>query len=504
VISKTLFYIISFTLLLSFTQCYSAKWNSIDTNSSVDSAPEEVVEIFKGYSNETIILSAKSPAYNYKYDIGEKDSLYGIDTLNLRFTSVEIKLCNNSPKGKILADFQFIDGLMNIIRVNEVDLLRLIPTIEGPNEMASAELLTKEFNRFGYTFRKEHKEFDIVQSKSEQSKTSQNFDNIYRCKITNNCLAAGKWELEVTSEDYSDFDKRLKSNINLNQNKIMAHSWFYLDSSLYAALIKLKNPEKNLLLHVNYDSLSTIAEATKVDFEALRNPIKKRLNATTLEIGHQSERNVVPLDLEQHYKKEFGLVLNPKEYTYKSILEQPIELTQFRDEGFYKDTSIKKCDFNWMKYLDSVSIEVVELKETDAYVQITLSGAWSPYNITLGNVDLAQIQEQKLTGFLFGINTYPKGRRYNPVQSTIAYDPDVIPTELKPYLLLTDKKTDNWVNNQYKGIEKVYLSYESIERDVLLIYVLSYERITPVWMARVELPKSMRELVRIRKSLYNY
>jgi len=71
-------------------------------------------------------------------------------------------------------------------------------------------------------------------------------------------------------------------------------------------------------------------------------------------------------------------------------------------------------------------------------------------------------------------------------------------------VLLTHKKNDKWVNNQYKGVEKIYLSYESIEQDVLEIYVLSYERITPVWMAKVKLPKSLREKVRIRKQLYQY
>jgi len=147
--------------------------------------------------------------------------------------------------------------------------------------------------------------------------------------------------------------------------------------------------------------------------------------------------------------------------------------------------------------------KLVNLKETDAYVQIELGGKWSPYKITLGNVDLAQIDEQKLTGFLFGINMYPKGRRYNPIQSTVSYDPDLLPDAINPFLFLTGNE-GNWINNQYKGIEKVYLSYGSLERDVLIIYVLSYKRIIPVWMARIKLPKDFRELVRIRRSLYNY
>ncbi len=94
--------------------------------------------------------------------------------------------------------------------------------------------------------------------------------------------------------------------------------------------------------------------------------------------------------------------------------------------------------------------------------------------------------------------------RINPKQSTLFFDADDYPEMLKPYVLLIDKKTGKWVNNQKKGVEKVYLSYESSERDVLQIYLLSYERVTPIWMARVKLPNEARETIRVRRNLYNY
>jgi len=55
--------------------------------------------------------------------------------------------------------------------------------------------------------------------------------------------------------------------------------------------------------------------------------------------------------------------------------------------------------------------------------------------------------------------------------------------------------------NMLEGIERAILDHQP---DVLVIYVLSYERITPVWMTRIKLPKDVREKVRIRKGLYNY
>ena len=487
------------------TQCYSIKWNNLHDNNDEDqNAPIEVVAIFNNYPDNIMTLNALSPAYGYDYDIGEKDSLYGKYNLALRFRSVEIRLAEKMPAGKILVNLSFIDGENNRIEIKNMDLLRLVPKLEGSNELAHAELLLKEFNRFGYVFRREHKEFELISSSNPTEQLNPIFDAIYRCKVTNNCLSAGKWELEVTSEDYSDFRTRIRASNNLNQNKIIAHSWFYLDSAFYETLLRIKNPNKNFNVNLSYNSLSDLAEQVVVNFDELRNPLKHRLNTTTLEVGHQTSKKIEPLDVEQFYKKQFGLILEANEHTYSSILESPIKVTQFRNEGFYYETSPKEFDFSWMKYMDDVIVDVIDVEETDAYVQITLTGKDSPYNITLGNIDLAQLDEQKLLGFLFGINTYPKGRRYNPVQTTISYDPDLLPNDIKPYLLLTGNKSHKWVNTQYKGIEKVYITYETLERDVLNIYVLSYERILSVWMARVLLPRDFREIIRIRRNLYNY
>ena len=382
--------------------------------------------------------------------------------------------------------------------------LRFIPKLEGPDELIYPEILTKEFNRFGYSFRKEHNEFDLNINPNYSKNKTKELTSIYRCKITNNCLSAGKWELEVTSEDYSDFKSRLRDVKNLNQNKVIAHSWFLLNQELYNGLFHLKNPNKKFNINIPYDSLSNLAEHAEVDYEKIRNPIKSNLNISSVEIGHKTSKPIEPLDAEQFYKKQFGLILDGEINDYASILEKPVKVSQFKDEGFYNSNTPKEFDFSWMKYMDSVSIETIDIEGSDAYVQINLTGKWSPYKLTLGNVDMAQVDEQKLMGFLFGINTYPKGRRYNPKQNTLVYDPDFLPNNIKPYLLLTDNKTQKWVNNQYKGIEKVYLTYESLERDVLNIYVLSYERILPVWMAKITLPRNFRETVRIRKSLYNY
>jgi hypothetical protein len=490
-------------LCVLFFGCHSTKWSSLNNYGSDSAAPEKIQNVFKKHKDNIITISAISPGSNYKYDIGEKDSFYS-DSSSFNFTKVKFALHNKMPKGKIITDISFFDENNNMVLVPNVDLLRFIPKFDAIGDVIYPEIIEEEFNRFGYTFRKEHNEFKIKIAEPKSGALNDVKNRAYRCQIVNNCLAATKWEFSLTSEDYSDFNTRLKSTENLNQNKILSHSWFYFDMELYTELIHLKNPKFNADFKMPYDDLSNKAEQVTIDFSKLRRPIKYRANTKILELGHKTKRQIEPLDNEQFYKKQFKLVIDGQTNDYASILESPIKTTQFKDEGFYTTTTPKEFDLNWMKHLDSVHIDIVDIKGTNAYVELTLTGEWSPYKINIGNIDLAQLSEQKLYGVLFGINTYPKSRRYNPMQSTISYDADLLPNDIKPYLWLTKKDNNKWVNNQYKGIEKVYLTYDTMEQDVLSVYVLSYERITPVWMARIKLPKDIREKIRIRNKLYNY
>ncbi len=491
--------------IILLTQCHSTKWNDINASKDLQPAPEAIQKIFQAFEDNVMLLPAKSPGHNYKYDIGEKDLVYSGDSLCMRFDRVTISLHEKMPEEKVIADLSFLDGIGNKVHIEEVDLLRFIPMLDMIDDMAYPELLLEEFNRFGYSFRKEHNEFEMDLVESMDLHATESTERVYRASVTNNCLSPTKWEFALTSEDYSDFDQRCGSEKNLNQNRIFAHSWFKVDPDLYLALLKIKNPQLDIDYYMEYEQLSNKSEEVKIDFEKLRQPIQRRAQIELLEVGHKSGKKVEPLDREEYYKTEFGLMLDrPQELTYESILDQPIATTQFTDDGFYSEEVLKKFDPSWMKQMDEVKLDILDVDGTEAYAQITLEGEWSPYKIILGNVDLALLNEQSLRGFLFGMNTYPKGRRYNPAQSTIAFDADLLPNDKRPYLLMVDSKTGNWVNNQYKGVEKVYLTYSTLERDILEIYVLSYERITPLWMASIKLPKDVRETVRVRKQLYDY
>jgi hypothetical protein len=490
--------------VLMVSGCHNLEWTSKKSSKNVTVAPSAIESIFEKAQDRTLEFEAVAPGYDYGFDIGEKAQRYSSDDGDFRYTTVRMTLHEKMRNDQVLVDVQFIDKQQNVLHVNTVDLLRFIPVIDATDDLQYGEYMLEEFNRFGLNFRREHKEF-TVEIKSTEEPVLEAAKEIYRLRIVNNCLAPRKFELELYSQDYSDFKARRTGPTNINQNKILAHSWFFLDADLYAELLKLKNPNLSIDPTLPYDSLSNRGEQVVVNYELLRNPIRKKIETEVVEVGHQTERSIAPLDIEQFYKEMFGLHLNrTADLTYKSILEAPQKTTRFLNQGFYNDTVLGVFDFSWMNYVDQVEIAEIDLSGTEAYVEITLTGEWAPYEIRLGNVDLSLLSEQSLTGFLFGVNTYPKNRRYNPKQSTIAFDADLLPKDQRPYLLLHDKKTGKWINNQYKGIEKVYLSYETLEHDVLNIYVLSYERITPVWMARVKLPTTTREAVRVRRRLYNY
>lgn len=497
---------IPFTYLLLFFSvfllysCHSTDWNAVGS-SQVGPAPQAIRDIFAAHPGGIILSQGKAPGDAYIYDIGEKDEKYSDSRGAFLFESVEIHLRNKMPKGKVLVDFAFVDQKKaTTLRVPGVDLIRLTPKMDMTGDMWYPEVILEELNRFGVSFRKEHNEFSI-----ESSEAQVWVDRAYRVSITNNCLDPGKFEMSITSEDLSDFEARKNSGMNLNQNRILSHTWFPIPLDLYGELLEMKNPGNAYPVACNFDSISNIGEQVVIDYSQLRNPIRQQERIKILEIGHQSGRKLVPIDLEQHYKKLFGLYLDqPREQTYASILDENIQTAKFMNEGFYREDTPRKFDFSFLKQMDSVVVSTIDVNGSDCYAEIKLTGKYSWFEITIGNLDLSQIDEQKYWGMLFGFNTYPKSRRYHPQQNTILYDAEMLPDEIKPYVLMTEKNSGKWVNNQYKGLEKVLFSYETREKDVLEIYVLSYERITPVWMARVKLPKGTREAVRVRNALYAY
>ncbi len=484
--------------------CYAERIGQVTDPYALHPPPKYITDIFARHPDQIFRMDAVAPGSSYRFDPSEKDRHFASDHQELRFRKVEMSLCSRMPQGTVLVDVSFVDGKGTRITARSVNLMRLIPKLDLTGDMQYPEMLLEEYERFGVSFRREHDEFTIRLTDVTDHAAVDTARRAYRLGIWNNCLDPTKWEMVLTSQDYSDFDERLNGEFYINQNRVLAHSWFYLDYELYAALLWSKNPNLEIDPFLDYEELSKRAEQTVPNLDKLRK-IKRRLMTETIEIGHQSRKKLVALDVEQHYKRQGGLVLNCADFTtYDDVLNQPVQLASFSDRGFYQPDQPKQFDFAWLRALDQVTIDTLDAPNSDCYVQITLTGKHSPYSVLVGNIDMALLAEQKLYGLPFGFNPYPKTRRHNPVQDTIHYETDRMPENIKPYVMLLDNGTGRWMNNQKKGLEKVYMGWDSIDHDVLVIYLVTYERIMPIWVAKVQMDDETVDRVRIRRRLYDY
>jgi hypothetical protein len=88
--------------------------------------------------------------------------------------------------------------------------------------------------------------------------------------------------------------------------------------------------------------------------------------------------------------------------------------------------------------------------------------------------------------------------------NTLVYDSDTIPHHLKPYMFFTNKESGLFENNIDLGVEMVYIGWDDFDNNILEIYLVSYERITPLWVGRVKLSNELVDRVRVRRNLYTY
>lgn len=490
-------------VVASLSSCvvYQNKWvKSHEYKSKSDFTPELKSALSEG---SRVSIAVKSPGFAYDYDIGEKDTYYDHASGNFMIDSIHFDFKSLLSSKKLLADVTAVDKIGNRFVVRDFDVLKLVHHYDTQGDLLYAETIEEEFNRFGMSFRREHGEFEVHASTSDEF--AKVLDRVIRFSITNNCLEPTRWEVAVVTEDFSDFKSRARGKVNFNQKRTLSHGWFYMDADMYSAMLKIKNPDKpHDYAAIHYDTASAIGENTHVDFSKFRFPIARTYRPWMLEVGHKSKRILEPVDMEEHYKWEFGIFLNKNQFSnYSNILDQPVKLARFGGQGFYNDATPNIYDYSYLKHVDKVELKQLSSTETNSYFEIAITGEHAPYEITLGNVDLALLSDLKMRGFLFGFNTYPKGRRYNHSQNTTSFDPETFPDKrMRPYLVMTDRNTGKYMNNQKKGMEKLYIGYEDANKTRLIIYLLSYERITPIWMARVRVPAPVHKSISAKKNLY--
>lgn len=463
---------------------------------------QELEEFFSSLPGGRLELAVETPGRKYAKDPAEKDVIENLDSGSFKFNRLSISLSQPQMAGKVLVEMTFLDPDNNRLVVHGVDLLDLVPVIGRKDGLQVVEYLLKEFERFGITYYRKERAMSWQPGPLSNPTADSAMARAYQAALFNNCLDAGKWELVVSSRYYARFDTAHAKSKQAQRFRILAHSWFSMDPRLYRILVKARNPSLNLDPYTPYDSLSRRAEAKIVRFPSLGR-VKRPVTTRVLELGHKSKRELYELDEEEMYKDWYDLVLNRGQFhTYADVLETPVKLAKFADRGFYRPEDVAVFDYGWMKNLDRMDMSMMEAPGPERFAQVRIWGDQSPYEIVLGNFDLGRLNPHRPSTLQFGINPYPKQRLRRRTPYGTGYNLGPQGKDVQPYLLLVDRKTGKWVNNQNLGLEQAFIGWQSIEKTALVIHLVTYERMIPVWMARLGVEETERERGRIANAVY--
>jgi hypothetical protein len=497
-------YLIFFSLFcLSLCGC-SGSGNYVNPPSPSNSQGiEELNHLFQSLPQHQLELFVDTPELNYSKDPAEKDLVYHLSTKEFDFTKITITLAHFQEKTKALVDMAFKTETGTTFILHSVDLLDLVPLVGQKDGLKYAEFLLKEFERFGVLYYKKENAFSWNTSPKTNSAGLEAIGRTYQAGLFNNCLDAGKWELVINTRYYEKFDST-HASANQNQRyRILVHSWFSLDPALYRLLVKIKNPSLDIDPYTPYQELSKLAQAESVHVAKL-SKVKRTVDTKVLEFGHRSRRELFELDEEEMYKDWYGLVLNRQQFhTYADILEIPVQMAKFTDNGFYRPENPFIIDYGWMKKLARVEMNLVESSGPERFVEIKISGEESPYSIVLGNFDLGRLNPNKTVALQFGINPFPKMRLQRKTSFGTGYNLGPDGKAVQPYLLLIDRVSGKWVNNQNLGLEQVFIGWQSIDKQALVIHLVSYERMLPIWVTYLGISDVERRKRQITNAVFN-
>jgi len=161
-----------------------------------------------------------------------------------------------------------------------------------------------------------------------------------------------------------------------------------------------------------------------------------------------------------------------------------------------------RFDYGWMKKLDRIKVSAVAAPGPLRYVRLDIDGPESPYRFVFGNLDLAQLNESKYFEMSFGLDPMPRNGRHWADFDPCLYRLEGKPETVKPFLFMVNSADGTWANNQKLGLDKLYIGWESPERKVLWVYLVTYERVISVWMGRVKITDPALNADRIRNAVF--
>ncbi len=351
---------------------------------------------------------------------------------------------------------------------DSIKLLEWIPS--APNWIKDDEYLTEiaiinqEWNRMQVNFKQD--QFKVKGSNLE-SKT------IARVDLARNCINAYLWELIFYTEENS-------------KSKPCYHGWFNFPKELYASLFE----EKNNLVYEQYrpkleewvDPLSK-----KIALNKLREPIEEYNVAITT-----YNENFYPL-VGERKKKEINILVPKEHETINSFLFDSTTFATFSSPGFYNQKEPRRTElgrFSSVKKATVRNIHSLNNAKTNCFeLEIHFTDGSRNTTLVVGGLNKGDIPILPITDVHRGYQM-PMGianHSFYTNYKNIVKKPHL---ESSYYGFLLDEH-NNWLDSHTIGIDGPMLHFDNKNKNMLHVWLLSFERHCFVGHFSIDLSSTM-------------
>lgn len=208
----------------------------------------------------------------------------------------------------------------------------------------------------------------------------------------------------------------------------------------------------------------------------------------------------------------FGLISDEGKFSktpptsYASIRDaQEVVLPDFGTDGVYnltKEGLLSKRGYRWLYEFESCSIRTLKSgKHELEFLRSHCATKFQLRRLVIGNIDLGIKDSQS------EIPQYPEAHTihrigYDPRPTSMNYDrdfkPNLSPESVGRYAFFlagsTVEDSYSYVTPESFGVERLILSRDYHDSNILVIDAISFERILPVWQVRVQLPNKLNNM----------
>ena len=353
--------------------------------------------------------------------------------------------------------------ISDTILLEDVNLLEFIPTfpdyIKEDPYMVKIGLINQEWNRQQVKFLEG--QFQIKGSNLESK-------SIVRVDLARNCLNAYLWEIIAFAK---------------NENGAIRpcyHGWFDFPRELYASLFLQRN-KVPFSEHKAYLEDWIDPEQDKINFDLLRTLDNNNTKVLTVENKKLKNLNDAYYPLIGERKKKFKNIINPLVPTsINDFLNDSTLFGTFTPPGFYNTKDPRKTYLSKLGILERVIFNETLSNNTNKDKTFELKFVFSSNfdaaitNMIIGGLDKTKIPslsiEDAKDGFQMpmGIANHSFYETYDFMQTNHSKE--------NPYYGLLLNENENFMDSHWLGIDGPLLHWDKKKKDMLHVWILSFER----------------------------